>query len=231
VQGGQINASGGLCLSGVCKTTWPIGTVTGVTAGTGLSGGGSSGTVTLNIANGGITDVNVNASAAISPTKIAGTAATLGSNTFTGAQTVNGTVGATAFLGDGSALTNLPYRARSITYLAGCDSCSTLVALPAVPNDSQHMIYINLLGTMTINSVSCYSDAGSPTINIAHNGTNILTTLNTQTAHDLTCPSGGGSGSILTAQRTLNTTDTLDFVMQSNDTAKRITVVILATLN
>jgi hypothetical protein len=73
-----------------------------------LSGGGASGSVTLNIANGGIgttqladagvtsakiaggtiVDGNISASAAINPAKIAGTAATLGANTFGGTQTL-----------------------------------------------------------------------------------------------------------------------------------------------
>jgi hypothetical protein len=50
VQGGQINASGGLCIGGDCKTAWSQvggGTINGVTAGTGLTGGGTSGAVTL----------------------------------------------------------------------------------------------------------------------------------------------------------------------------------------
>jgi len=57
VQGGQINSSGGFCIAGDCKTSWSqigsTGTVTSITAGTGLSGGTitTSGTVSLNTAN------------------------------------------------------------------------------------------------------------------------------------------------------------------------------------
>jgi len=50
VQGGRINASGGLCINGDCKTSWGAvggGDITGVYAGTGLTGGGASGEVTL----------------------------------------------------------------------------------------------------------------------------------------------------------------------------------------
>jgi hypothetical protein len=93
------------------------GTITGVTAGTGLTGGGSAGGVTLNIANGGVTnsllaasavsDANVAASANIAPSKIAGTAAILGANSFTGNQTISGNLTATSFTGSGAGLTNV----------------------------------------------------------------------------------------------------------------------------
>jgi hypothetical protein len=74
------------------------GTITGVTAGTGLTGGGTAGGVTLNIASGGITNAllgansvtNANiADGSLSPAKITGGSfATLGANTFLGNQSV-----------------------------------------------------------------------------------------------------------------------------------------------
>ncbi len=74
------------------------GTITGVTAGTGLTGGGTAGGVTLNIASGGITNTllgansvtNANiADGSLSPAKISGGGfATLGANNFLGNQGV-----------------------------------------------------------------------------------------------------------------------------------------------
>ncbi len=64
------------------------GTITGVTAGTDLTGGGTTGTVTLNL----------------DTTKVPRLAA---ANTFTANQTVNGTVTATSFSGNGASLTNI----------------------------------------------------------------------------------------------------------------------------
>jgi hypothetical protein len=83
------------------------GTITGVTAGTGLTGGGTVGGVMLNVANGGITNAllgansvtNANiADGGLSPAKIAGIAATLGPNTFMGGQSVVGNVSLTGSL-------------------------------------------------------------------------------------------------------------------------------------
>lgn len=64
------------------------GTITGVTAGTGLSGGGASGSVSLSV------DSTV--------------ARTNASNTFSAPQTVSGAVTATSFTGSGAGLTNIP---------------------------------------------------------------------------------------------------------------------------
>jgi len=58
VQGGQINTSGGLCIAGMCQTSWPgtLGTVTSVATGAGLTGGPITSTGTISVASGGITN-------------------------------------------------------------------------------------------------------------------------------------------------------------------------------
>jgi hypothetical protein len=78
------------------------GTITGVMAGTGLTGGGTTGGVALNIASGGITNAllgansvtNANiADGSLSSAKITGGVASLGTNTFTGSEFISGSVG------------------------------------------------------------------------------------------------------------------------------------------
>lgn len=72
--------------------TFPgTGTITGVTAGTGLAGGGSSGGVTLNLAS----NACASGSALSALPFTCSPFATLGANTFTGNQTVSGNLSAT----------------------------------------------------------------------------------------------------------------------------------------
>jgi hypothetical protein len=117
---------------------------------------------------------------------------------------------------------------RAITYLAGCDTCSVLASGPT--GDNQKAIFYNLVGGMTINSVTCFSDAGAPVINInrSSGGTaaNVLSS-------NLTCSTTGvTSTSIVGAQSVLSLNDMLDFVMATADgVAHRVTVAIKATVN
>jgi hypothetical protein len=112
---------------------------------------------------------------------------------------------------------------RGITYLGGCDTCSVLQ-----DTDDQRTIYLNVVGAMTINSVTCYSDAGAPTINIQRNGTatEILSSA-------LACSTSGTTSTTFAAgQSALNLNDTLDFEMVSaGGVAKRVTVIIKTTVN
>ncbi|MBI4464654.1 MAG: hypothetical protein HY647_08115 [Acidobacteria bacterium] len=108
---------------------------------------------------------------------------------------------------------------RAITFIAGCEWCGTL-------DDAydQPKIYYNLVGAMTINSVTCFSDTGTPLIQIAKNGTNILSS-------NLTCsPSGATTTSF--SNNALSLYDFLDFVMvTAGGAAHRVTVTIQATIN
>jgi hypothetical protein len=113
---------------------------------------------------------------------------------------------------------------RGINYLAGCDTCSVLTDA-----DDQRTIYANVIGPMTINSVTCFSDAGTPTMNIQRDdGTpaNILSS-------DLTCSTAGAtSTSFSGSENTLDLNHKLDFAMvTAGGSAKRVTVVVKATLN
>jgi len=178
------------------------GTITGVTAGTGLSGGGTTGTVTLSIPAGGVTN------------------ALLANNSLTvSAGTGLGGGGAVA-LGAATALAlNTPARTRAITYLAGCDSCSVLSTADSQPN-----IFVNVVGSITITGVQCFSDQGTTSINLSLNGAAKF--LNS----DLGCTTGGASSGAISQASNLN--DKLNFLItQADGTAHRVTVAITALVN
>ncbi|MBI4441928.1 MAG: hypothetical protein HY649_00980 [Acidobacteria bacterium] len=141
---------------------------------------------------------------------------------LTVAGTIEFTSGGLKFPDSTTQTTAMPSAAltRGITYIAGCDWCGTL------DNTGEKTFYYNVVGTMTINSVTCFSDTGTPVINIAKNGSGsgILTS-------NLTC-SPGGSMSNSFSQNTLNVGETFDLMMiNAGGSAHRVTVVIKATLN
>ena len=108
---------------------------------------------------------------------------------------------------------------RGITFLAGCDWCGTLA-----DDYDQPKIFYNVVGAMTINSVTCFSDTGTPVINVGKNGSNILSS-------NLTCSTSGASTTSF-SNNALNSFDTLDFVMvTAGGAAHRVTVTIQATIN
>ena len=176
------------------------GTITGVNAGTGLSGGGTSGGVTLN--NTGVLSFNGRPGMVIPA---------IGDYSFS---QISGAA-VTAQLPAASVV-------RAITYLAGCDSCSVLTNA-----DSQNTIFQNLIGAMTINSVSCFSDAGSPAINVQVNHGGSLSNVLTS---NLTCSTSGATSTTLTTSA-LSVNDILNFTLVADGTAKRVTMVVKATVN
>jgi len=219
------------------------GTVTSVAAGAGLNASPanpitSSGT--FSIATGGVTNsMLVNSSITLNAgTGLSGgggvALGTLLTLSNTGVLSFNGRPGlVTPAAGDysfsqisGAATTaQLPAASlvRAITYLAGCDSCSLLTTA-----DSQNTIFLNVIGSMTVNSVTCFSDAGAPTVNIQRNQAGTLTNI---LSANLTCSTTGAtSSSFSTSLLSLN--DSLNFIIATADgVAKRVTVIIKATVN
>jgi hypothetical protein len=132
--------------------------------------------------------------------------------------------------GDGGGLTNLPIsgvpdllRLHLITYLGGCDSCSILTT-----SDNQKLIYQNLLGaTLTLLSITCYSDTGTPSINIERDSGGTLAYVTSSAIACSTSPTAVTSFSV----GTLNANDKVNFVMTSpGGAAHRVTVIIKTTL-
>ncbi len=108
---------------------------------------------------------------------------------------------------------------RGIVYLAGCDTCTALA-----DTDDQQDFYVNVIGALKILSVACYTDGGSPSINMKRDdgsAANILT-------GNLSCT--GATGTIDTNEDDIAVGEKLDFVLVSAGGAKRITLVIKATL-
>jgi hypothetical protein len=132
------------------------------------------------------------------------------------------TGGATS--GNASVALNTAALTRGVTYLAGCDTCSVLV-----DTDDQKTIYFNVVGSMTINSVTCFSNVGTPTINILRDDGTAANVLNS----DLACsPSGTTSTDISVSEATLNLNEKLDFaILNAGLTTNRVTVSIKLTVN
>jgi len=134
--------------------------------------------------------------------------------------TIESTAGGFKFP-DGSVQTaavSTALRTRELAYLAGCDSCS-----PLTTADSQANIFVNLIGSITITSVQCFTDAGTAHINLNLGGGNFLNP-------DLVCTVGGASSGAISKASVAN--DKLNFVLtQADGVAHRTTVAIMAVVN
>lgn len=99
----SVNANGTINFAAGQTFPGAVGSITSVTAGAGLAGGGTSGNVTLNVAPNACP-----AGSALSALPFTcAPVVTPGANVFTGNQTINGTVTASAFVGNGAGLTNI----------------------------------------------------------------------------------------------------------------------------
>jgi hypothetical protein len=81
---------------------------------------------------------------------------------------------------------------------------------------------------MTINSVTCFSDSGTPTVNIQRNEAGTLTNI---LSANLICSTTGATSSSFSTS-VINLNDSLNFIMATADgVARRVTVIIKATVN
>ena len=113
---------------------------------------------------------------------------------------------------------------RGVTYLAGCNNC-----FPLLDSDDEKKFYVNVVGNMTIPEVRCFSDAGSPVINLERDDGSPANLL----ASNLTCTPTGSSSTVFTSgEEVLHANEALNFVMVSaGGVARRVTVVVRAALN
>jgi trimeric autotransporter adhesin len=189
---------------------------------------GATGTVTGTLFSGSGASLTslpaANLTGAVPNTAISGTYSNAVSfsnvgNSFAGNGVGLSNVNAVSVGGVASSALNL----RLITYLGGCDSCSVLTAA-----DNQKLIYQNLLGApVTLLSITCYSDAGTPSVDIQRDSGGTLANVTASPIGCSTTPTAATSFSLAT----LNANDKVNFLMTTPDAvAHRVTIIIKVTL-
>jgi hypothetical protein len=136
-----------------------------------------------------------------------------------------GPAAAPAFRAMASADMPAAQRNRTICYIAGSDS-PTATALSAT-NDSIGTYFVNTIGTMTLNSVICYTNSGAVTLSFSDDGLPLGGTFG--------CSAGGTTTTFQTitgsSPTTLNSGDFLGLGVLTGATATRATVCIAGTVN
>ena len=185
----SVNANG--TINWAAGQTFPgsgAGSITGITAGTGLTGGGTSGTVTLNLASN-----TCGAGSALTALPFACSSfAGVGANSFTGSQNVAGTVTATAFSGDGSALTGV--KAVSAATATTATSATTAATATAAISATTAATATNALA-LGGNAPSFYAITGANTFT-ANQTMPGLTVSGATTSGSISVSGAATSGSI-----------------------------------
>jgi hypothetical protein len=238
---GNINSSGSVTASvfsgsGASLTSLPAGNLTGTVPSAAISGTYSS-AVTFSSASNSFSGSGANLTSLPAGNLTGPVPSGALSGTYSSAVTLSSA--SNSFTGNGANLTNVNaanlggvtaavLKTRVITYLGGCDSCAVLTN----PADNQNVIYQNLLGaTLTFTSITCFSDAGTPSIDIQRQNSGGTANL---TAVSVGCSTGGTTVTNTGLNfnvTTLAANEKLNFLMTTPGTSThRVTVIIVATL-
>jgi trimeric autotransporter adhesin len=168
--------------------------------------------------NGAASGVNVGIGTAAPAAKleVVGDVKVTGTPTLNGVIFPDGTKQTTA----NPSLTNI----RGINFLVGCETCALLPDGYAQP-----FFYVNVIGPMSILSITCFSDAlSTPLVNVYRDdgtGAAILSS-------SLACSAGGTTAStFVPGEEVLGLNDKLHFFVPTANGAKRVTLVIKTQVN